>query len=134
MPSRDNSVVLAPSIMCANLMALGSALEMLAENGIDWLHVDIMDGVFAPGFTFGADFAKQLRRAWPHRFDIHLMSDRPLDYLALFLDSGADLISLHAEHPEAVRAGIPKTQIGRGRGRNCLFALDTLPAIRRLSR
>ena len=94
------TVELSPSIMCVNYLEVRAALRTLDACGVRWLHADVMDGVFAPGFTFGRDFVRAVRSAWPHNIDLHLMSARPREHLEQFLDTGVDVISVHVEHAD----------------------------------
>ena len=68
---------ISPSLMCANFLELGNELKQLELHGIEYLHIDIMDGVFVPNYTLGTDFIKKLHRASSIPLDIHLMIDRP---------------------------------------------------------
>ncbi len=87
----------APSIMCADLMALRPHLRELEALQVDFLHIDVMDGVFVPNYAFGTDFIRQLRGATPLPLDIHLMVDRPDEKLAYFNFQPGDMVSIHPE-------------------------------------
>lgn len=91
------NAVLSSSILAADFANMGEDLKKLEEYGSDWVHVDIMDGHFVPNITFGPDQMKMLRPYTTLPFDVHLMIDHPEEYVPRFIDSGADLISVHVE-------------------------------------
>lgn len=89
--------ILAPSIYAADAMGLERELRLMEKAGIRRLHVDIMDGRFVPGFSFGADFVEALRKKTDMELDVHLMAERPGDYVDAFLSAGADVLTIHWE-------------------------------------
>ena len=89
--------MISPSLMCANFLELGQELKALEEHGIEYLHIDIMDGVFVPNYTLGTDFIKKLHRASSIPLDIHLMIDRPDCKLDRFEFRQGDYVSIHYE-------------------------------------
>jgi len=88
---------IAPSILAWDLGDLEKAVEISVKGGADQVHIDIIDGHFAPNITFGPGTVKALRRRTDLKFDTHLMIEDPLRYAEKFLDAGSDLLSVHAE-------------------------------------
>ena len=88
---------IAPSILAWDLGDLVKAVEISKEGGADQVHLDVIDGHFAPNITFGPGTVKALRRRCDLKFDTHLMIDSPHLYVDRFLDAGSDLLSFHAE-------------------------------------
>lgn len=90
-------VKIAPSILAWDLGDLKRAVEISVEGGADQVHLDVIDGHFAPNITFGPGTVKSLRPLTDLKFDTHLMIDDPGRYAQKFLDAGSDLLSFHAE-------------------------------------
>jgi ribulose-phosphate 3-epimerase len=88
---------IAPSILAWDLGDLERGVEISVEGGADQLHLDVIDGHFAPNITFGPGTVKALRKRCDLMFDTHLMIDEPLAYAEKFMDAGSDLITVHAE-------------------------------------
>lgn len=88
---------LAPSILAADLAHLGEQLAFAEAGGADLVHVDVMDGVFVPNLTFGPAVVQACRRATDLPLDVHLMMQRPEDWLDAFVDAGATTLTVHAE-------------------------------------
>jgi ribulose-phosphate 3-epimerase len=91
------SHLVAPSILAGNYTNLGADLEMINQTNADWLHVDIMDGVFVPNISFGPDVVKAMKKVCTKPFDVHLMIVNPDQYLTTFRDIGAEVITVHYE-------------------------------------
>lgn len=90
-------VKIAPSILSANFMNLASDIDMIAEAGAGYVHVDVMDGHFVPNLTMGVPVLKQLSKATEVPMDVHLMITNPLTQIPWFAAAGADIITFHAE-------------------------------------
>lgn len=88
---------IAPSILAGDLGDLQSEVERIENGGADIVHLDVMDGHFAPNITFGPGTIKALRKYSKLPFDAHLMICEPLRYLDRFIEAGCDIISVHAE-------------------------------------
>ncbi len=95
-PCRD-AVHLAPSVLAADFGRLGDEVRALEGSGAERIHVDVMDGVFVPNFTFGTDTVRALRRATDLPLELHLMIVEPDRHLATFQEAGADAITVHYE-------------------------------------
>ena len=96
------AVKIAPSMMCANFLALGDDIAALEAGGVDFLHVDIMDGHYVPNFTLGPDYCAALGRASRLPLDIHLMVENPDPHIPGFAKFPNALVSFHPEvsrHP-----------------------------------
>lgn len=88
---------IAPSILSADLGRLRKQVEAAVLGGADWIHVDVMDGHFVPGITFGEPIISALRSITDVPLDVHLMVDRPQRYIADYAAAGADIFTIHPE-------------------------------------
>ncbi len=99
MTNLDRLLSLRPAVsvglLTADLLSLGSELDLLAQNGIGVVHVDVMDGCFTPTMTLGPPFVKALRT--PLLKDVHLMIREPLEKVADYVAAGADIVTVHQE-------------------------------------
>jgi ribulose-phosphate 3-epimerase len=91
------SVRIAPSILSADLGRLKEQVESVVAGGAEWIHVDVMDGHFVPNLTFGAPIVRALRKLTDRPLDVHLMVERPEQYLAEFAEAGAAVFTFHPE-------------------------------------
>lgn len=90
-------VDLAPSILSSNFAHLQEDLDQLRDTGVNYLHLDIMDGAFVPNISFGFKVISDIREANPYIFDTHLMVEEPIRYLKACKKAGADLVTVHYE-------------------------------------
>ena len=88
---------LAPSILSADFSRLGEDLSLAERNGITMLHIDVMDGMFVPSISLGFPVIESIRKKINMVFDVHLMIKEPERYVERFAESGADMITVHAE-------------------------------------
>jgi ribulose-phosphate 3-epimerase len=88
---------ISPSIMCVDFIRLEEQVRALEEAGVEYIHVDIMDGRFVPNFTLGPDFVTVLRQITAIPLDFHFMVEEPAQYLDLFPIRPGDIVSVHQE-------------------------------------
>ncbi len=115
---KTSKIYIAPSILSADLLQLKTQVEMLAENGADFIHVDVMDGHFVPNLTFGPNMVKALKRITSLSLDVHLMISNPDLYIEDYARAGADILTVHQEacthlhrtlqsiHQQGIKAGV----------------------------
>ena len=95
--------IVSPSVLSADFGQLASEIKMLESSVAEWLHVDVMDGVFVPNISFGFPVLKAIRRSTQSlKLDVHLMIMEPERYLRRFIEAGADILTFHIESTERV--------------------------------
>ena len=118
--------ILSTSILSADFTRLGEQIRIADRVGAQYIHIDVMDGLFVPSISYGMPVMRSVRKITEKTFDVHLMIERPERYIGAFADCGADIITFHLEstdrpaavieqiHERGLRAGIavkPKTPV-----------------------
>ena len=89
--------ILSPSILSADFGNLARDIHTIAEAGAEYIHIDVMDGIFVPSISFGMPIIKSIRPLTDKMFDLHLMIEEPIRYVDEFTSLGADIITVHVE-------------------------------------
>lgn len=90
-------ITVSPSILAADFANLERDVQKIKKSGSDWVHVDVMDGVFVPNITIGIPVVNALRKVTDLPLDVHLMIAKPIRYIADFVKAGADWLTIHVE-------------------------------------
>ena len=104
--------MVSPSILSADFVNLERDLRAIARSGADYIHVDVMDGLFVPNLTIGMPVVQAIARVSQLPLDVHLMIDRPIRYVDGFCQAGASILAVHLESdtPEGIRAALERTR------------------------
>lgn len=100
--------ILAPSILAADFKVLGEQMKLTEDEGAQYLHFDVMDGMFVPSISFGMPVLQSIHNATKQVMDAHLMVQEPIRYIEAFQKAGADIVTVHLEACEDVKATIEK--------------------------
>ena len=112
---------ISPSVMCVDFFKLEEAVRAFEENGIEYIHVDIMDGRFVPNYTLGTDFVKKLKERTKIPLDIHLMIEEPESKLDWFEFGEGDYVSVHYESTRHLHKAISAI---KARGAKAMVAIN----------
>ncbi len=122
-------IKISPSILSADFSEMGKTAEELKKWGADYIHCDVIDGIFAPNITFGPKMVEDIKKRSELPLDVHLMITEPARYIDRFIDAGADILTVHAEaavHLQKVVTGIKSRGIMCGVAINPATPVDML--------
>lgn len=111
-----NRIRVSASILTADFGRIGEEIARLEKSGVDMIHCDVMDGIFVPNISFGFKMIADIKKRTALLLDVHLMIDRPERYVERFVDSGADIVTVHYEATDVL---IPTLEAIKKKGAKC---------------
>ena len=93
----EKKIIFAPSLLSSNFADIQGSVKLIEEANSDWVHLDVMDGVFVPNITFGHKMVQDIRKITKLTLDVHLMTVHPENHISDFVKAGADYITFHLE-------------------------------------
>lgn len=131
---RSDGALISPSVLNSDLTRLADSLAMLEQGGADFVHLDVMDGMFVPNISIGIPVVESVNATTTLPLDVHLMIDAPERYIDAFVDAGADILTVHVEatrHPHRALQMIAergiKTGLALNPGTPVSHAIELLP-------
>jgi len=112
---------IAPSILSANFAKMEDDIKKVAAGGADYIHCDVMDGIFVPNITFGFQMISDIKKITDVPLDVHLMITQPERYVERFCEAGSDIVTVHAESTPHVHRAL---QMIKGCGKKCGVVLN----------
>ncbi len=113
---KKNKIFVGASILSTDFFDIKNTMKKINNSDIDFVHLDIMDGVLVPNISFGPQFVKSLRKESSKIFDVHLMIKNPLPYIQSFVDAGADIIMVHCESKNVKKSLLLIKKLGKKAG------------------
>lgn len=95
--NRDKKIIFAPSLLSGNFADVQGSVKLIEDAKSDWIHLDVMDGVFVPNITFGHKMVQDIRKITNLTLDVHLMTVHPENHITDFINAGADYVTFHLE-------------------------------------
>ncbi len=118
------TVKMAPSILSADFMRLGDAVDTVSRGGADFIHFDVMDGHFVPNLTLGVPFVSAMKKITGTPLDVHLMISNPAQTALWYVDAGADIVTIHIEAFDALQDCRSTLAAIRNAGCRCGIAVN----------
>ncbi len=122
----NDAILIAPSILAADIGALAAEVKAVETAGADWIHVDVMDGHFVPNITIGPFVTEAVRRATTLPVDVHLMIEQPERFVGDFVKAGADRVGVHVETCPNLHRSV--AQIREAGAKACVVVNPATPA------